>query len=47
LQSTGAKSVEGKKKVSQNAYKGGLRPLLIEVAKVLRKQRKLIETNAP
>jgi hypothetical protein len=39
LQSTGAKSEEGKKKVSQNAYKGGIRPMLRELSKVLREQK--------
>ena len=43
--STGAKSESGKKKVSQNAYKGGLRPFLRELASVLREQRNMIDVE--
>ena len=43
--STGARSAEGKKKVSRNAYKGGIRPFLRELANVLRQQRNMIESN--
>ena len=42
LNSTGAKSASGKKKVAQNAYKGGIRPFLRELAKALREQRQLL-----
>ncbi len=37
-QSTGPKTSEGKAAASQNAYKGGVRPFLRELARVLREQ---------
>jgi hypothetical protein len=36
--STGPKSEEGKARVSRNAYKGGRRAMLRELARLLRKQ---------
>lgn len=41
--STGAKTAEGKAKVSQNAFKGGWRLVLRELAKEMREQRKMVE----
>jgi hypothetical protein len=38
-QSTGPKSAEGKAKVSRNGDKGGYRPMLRELAQLLREQR--------
>lgn len=35
-QSTGPRTNEGKAKVSRNAYKGGQRPMLRELEKILR-----------
>jgi hypothetical protein len=46
LSSTGAKTKEGKAKVGRNAYKGGLRPMMLRVALVLREQQKVIEKLA-
>ena len=40
--STGPTSADGKATASQNAWKGGVRPQLREVAKVLREQEKLL-----
>lgn len=40
--STGPNSAEGKVKASRNAYKGGERPQLREVAKALKKQEQLL-----
>jgi hypothetical protein len=40
--STGAKTTEGKAKVSHNAFKGGLRSQLTELAKALREQKTFI-----
>lgn len=40
--STGPTSVEGKAKTSGNAWKGGVRPQLREVSKVLREQEQLL-----
>jgi len=37
--STGARTPEGKAKVSQNAYKGSVRGLLRKLAKILRQPR--------
>ena len=42
LQSTGAKTEEGKKTVSQNAFKGGIRPLFRNLSKALRHQKNVI-----
>ncbi len=39
-ESTGPKSSEGKAAWSQNAYKGGVRPFLRELASLLREQEK-------
>jgi hypothetical protein len=44
--STGAKSSAGKQKVSRNAYKGGVRPQLRELAKLLREQQKILHNVA-
>ena len=41
--STGPRTSEGRAKVSQNAYKGGWREKLRELARVLREQEKVIE----
>lgn len=40
--STGPNSAEGKVKASRNAYKGGVRPQLREVSKVLREQQQFL-----
>jgi hypothetical protein len=40
--STGAKTMEGKRRVSRNAYKGGVKPQLRNLAKLLRAQKKQI-----
>ena len=37
--STGPRTVQGKAKASQNAFKGGIRPQLRKIARALRKQR--------
>ena len=37
--STGPKSMEGKAKVAVNAHKGGVRPQLRELARILKAQR--------
>ena len=37
--STGPKSGKGKGRVSRNAYRGGIRPMLRELAKAMREQR--------
>ena len=37
--STGAKTIEGKAKVSRNAFKGGLRQQLKNISQLLRNQR--------
>jgi hypothetical protein len=42
-QSTGPKTEEGKVAVSQNGYKGGLREVLRELSKLLKKQKEFIE----
>ena len=39
-ESTGPRSVEGKARTARNAWKGGFRPLLREMALVLREQDK-------
>jgi hypothetical protein len=38
-QATGPRTVCGRQRVSQNAYKGGTRVLLRELARVLKQQR--------
>lgn len=38
-----AEDAEGKAKVSQNAYKSGMRPLLRELRRLLRKQDQALE----
>ncbi len=38
--STGPRTVQGKAKAAQNAFKGGIRPQLRLIARVLRRQRK-------
>ena len=43
LNSTGAKTVEGKAKSSRNAFKGGVRAILKSLAKLLREQKQLID----
>jgi len=45
--SIGPKSAEGKAKVSRNAYKGGHRPLMRELAKRLREQRENLKRIKP
>ena len=41
--STGAQTIEGKVKSSRNAFKGGLRQTLQEIARYLREQKQVIE----
>ena len=41
--STGPRTNNGKKKAARNAYKGGFRPLLRELAKSLREQEKVLK----
>lgn len=41
--STGPNSAEGKVKASRNAYKGGVRPQLREIAKVLKEQEQFLD----
>ena len=38
--STGPRTVQGKSKAAQNAFRGGIRPQLRLIAKALRRQRK-------
>jgi len=38
-QSTGPRTAESKSRVARNAYKGGLRPMLRELARALNEQR--------
>lgn len=40
--STGAKTIDGKAKVSRNAFKGGFRGLLKNAARYLREQKQFI-----
>jgi hypothetical protein len=40
--STGAKTIDGKAKVSRNAFKGGLRAMLKDAARYLREQKQFI-----
>lgn len=40
--SMGARTAEGKTKVSRNAFKGGFRAILQSMARVLREQKKFI-----
>lgn len=42
LKSTGARSEEGKARVSRNAFKGGFRVLLQDAARYLREQKQFI-----
>ena len=46
LQSTGAKTIKGKEKVAQNAFKGGygtqLRQLKVELNRIMRAQNELL-----
>ena len=44
--SSGPKTPEGKAKVSQNAYKGGMRPELRALARTLRESQKVISELA-
>jgi hypothetical protein len=41
--STGPKTAEGKVRASRNADKGGTRPLLRELSRVLREQRRALD----
>jgi hypothetical protein len=41
--STGPRTDEGKATASQNAYEGGMRPLLRELARMLKDQRQGLE----
>ena len=43
LASTGPKTPEGKAKVARNAYRGGLRPDMRKLAKVLKEQDQQLE----
>ena len=40
--STGPKTAKGKAKVSQNAHRGGVRPMLRGLARILREQQKAL-----
>jgi len=40
--STGPRTAAGKAKSSRNAYRGGVRPMLRELAKLLREQRRAL-----
>src|SRR5678815_4846846 len=40
--STGPRTLAGKARVSQNAYKGGTRPLLRRLARLLREQKQAL-----
>jgi len=40
--STGPRTSAGKAKSSRNAYRGGVRPMLRELAKLLREQRRAL-----
>ncbi len=40
--STGPKTPDGKAQSAGNAYKGGIRPMLRELSRVLREQEKLL-----
>ena len=40
--STGPKTPEGKRRASQNAYKGAISPILRELSRVLREQEKFL-----
>lgn len=42
-QSTGPRSAEGKATASRNAWKGGVRPMLLELARALRTHGELLE----
>src|SRR3546814_9570194 len=44
-ESTGPKSPEGKERVSRNGWKGGTRPMLRELARLLRDQRETMEAT--
>ena len=39
-QATGPRTAEGKSRVAQNSYIGGMRPLLRELARALKEQRR-------
>lgn len=41
--STGPRTTEGKQNSARNAYKGGLRPLLRESARVLQEQQRTLQ----
>ena len=41
--STGPQSKEGKAKVARNGWKGGTRPVLRELCRLLREQRSVVE----
>ena len=42
-QSTGPKTEAGKARVARNAFKGGVRPLLRELGRLLQEQRQALE----
>jgi hypothetical protein len=44
--STGARTAEGKTIASRNAYKGGTRPAMRQLARLLRDQRECLEAIA-
>ena len=44
--SIGPKTRKGKAKVSQNGYKGGVRPMLRQLAEILREQEKALDHGA-
>ena len=41
--STGPRTAEGKAKVAQNSYKGGVRPLIRQLARLLREQQRSLD----
>lgn len=43
MNSTGPKTNAGKAKASQNAFKGGIRPQLRKMARILRNQKQSLE----
>jgi hypothetical protein len=42
-QSTGPKTPEGKSRVARNAYRGGVRPLMRELARAMKGHRQMLE----
>ena len=42
-QSTGPKTIQGKANAAQNAYKGGVRPMIRQLGRLLREQEDTLE----